>query len=272
MIHNELYFWIFFSIIVAILFYVDLYVTEHREGKAKLKSSIIWSAVWIMTALVFNLLIFIFLEDGHKRAIEFLAGYLIEKSLSVDNLFVFIMIFQVMGVKEENQPHILKWGILSAIVMRIIFILAGVAIIEIFHPVIYIFALLLIYAAYKMAFGKEEKIDLENNRIIKYLSKHFNVAKDYYGKNFFLKIEGKFFITYTFITLVLIESSDLIFAIDSIPAVIAITKDTFIIITSNIFAILGLRALYFALAGIIELFAYLKYGVAFILFYVGIKM
>lgn len=254
------------------MFYIDLYATSHRHGKLKIKASLIWSAVWITAALCFNLLIFIFMENGKQKALEFLAGYLIEKSLSVDNLFVFLMIFSVMNVKEENQPHVLKWGILSAIVMRIIFILAGVALIHYFHPIIYVFGLLLFYAAYKMAFGGEQKIDYENNPLIKFVTKKFKLLKRYEGDRFFVIRGRKIFLTPLFLTFLLIESSDLVFAIDSIPAVIAITQDPFIVITSNIFAILGLRALYFALAGIVDLFIYLKYGVAIILAYVGVKM
>ena len=270
--HNHFIFWIVFVVLISVMFYIDLYVTDHRKGNITIKSSLIWSGVWISLALFFNLFILLFLEDGKQKAVEFLAGYLIEKSLSVDNLFVFIMIFNVMSIKPEHQPHVLKWGILSAIVMRIIFIFSGVALIHIFHPIIYIFGLLLFYAAYKMAFGEEQKIDLDSNPIIKFVSKRFNILTVFEGKEFFVKIDSKTFITATFITLLLIESADLVFAIDSIPAVIAITHDPFIIITSNIFAILGLRALYFALAGIVDLFVYLKYGVAIILAYVGVKM
>lgn len=254
------------------MFYIDLYVTDHRKGKISIKSSLIWSGIWIFTALCFNLFILFFHEDGHHKAIEFLAGYLIEKSLSVDNLFVFLMIFSVMNVKEMHQPHVLKWGIISAIVMRIFFILAGVWLIEIFHPIIYVFGLLLFYAAYKMAFGGNEKIDYDSNPIIKFFTKTFRVLTKYEGGKFFVKRNNKIYLTSLFLTLLLIESSDLVFAIDSIPAVIAITRDPFIVITSNIFAILGLRALYFALAGIVDLFVYLKYGVAIILAYVGVKM
>ncbi len=251
---------------------VDLYVTDHRRGKITLKASLIWSGIWIVTALVFNIFLYFYLEDGHQKAIEFLTGYIIEKSLSVDNLFVFLMIFSVMNVKAEHQPHILKWGILGAIFFRIIFILAGVALINIFHPIIYVFGALLIYAAYKMAFGSDEKIDVENNWLIRIFVKYFKLKTDYDGRKFFIKENGKTYITTMFLTLLLIESSDIVFAIDSIPAIIAITHDTFIIISSNIFAILGLRALYFALAGLVDLFKYLKYGVALLLFYVGIKM
>ena len=239
---------------------------------SSIKSSLKWSGVWIATALFFNLLILIFMENGHQKAIEFLAGYLIEKSLSVDNLFVFLMIFNVMNIKEENQPHVLKWGILSAIVMRVLFILAGVALIKYFHPIIYIFGLMLMYASYKMAFGGETKIDYEKNPIIKFTTKRFRMITDTSEGKLFIKQNAKYFITPLFLTFLLIESSDLIFAVDSIPAVIAITHDPFIVITSNIFAVLGLRALYFALVGIVDLFIYLKYGVAIILAYVGIKM
>ncbi|MFZ1517174.1 MAG: TerC/Alx family metal homeostasis membrane protein, partial [Ignavibacteriaceae bacterium] len=228
--------------------------------------------VWILTALLFNLFLYIYLEDGHQKSIEFLTGYVIEKSLSVDNLFVFLMIFSVMDIKPENQPHILKWGILSAIVFRIVFIFAGVALINLFHPIIYVFAIILLLAAYKMAFGGEQKIDVENNWLIKLSRKYFKLNTAYEGKKFFLKIDKKTYITTTFLTLLLIESSDIVFAVDSIPAIIAITNDTFIIISSNIFAILGLRALYFALSGLVDLFVYLKFGVSIILFYVGIKM
>lgn len=251
---------------------IDLYVTDHRRGKITLKASLIWSGVWIITALLFNVFLYFYLEQGHQKAIEFLTGYIIEKSLSVDNLFVFLMIFSVMNVKPEHQPHILKWGILGAIFFRIVFILAGVALINLFHPIIYIFGALLLYAAYKMAFGGDEKIDIENNWLIKIFIKYFKLKPDYEGKKFFIKENGKRYITTMFLTLLLIESSDIVFAIDSIPAIIAITHDTFIIISSNIFAILGLRALYFALAGLVDLCKYLKYGVALLLFYVGIKM
>ncbi len=254
------------------MLFIDLYVTDHRRGKITLKASLIWSGVWIVTALLFNVFLYFYLEDGHQKALEFITGYIIEKSLSVDNLFVFLMIFSVMGVKSENQPHILKWGILSAIVFRIIFIFAGVALINIFHPIIYFFGIILLFAAYKMAFGGDQKIDVEHNWMIRLAKKYFKLNTTYDGKKFFIKIDKKIYITTTFLTLLLIESSDIVFAVDSIPAIIAITKDAFIIISSNIFAILGLRALYFALAGLVDLFVYLKYGVAIILFYVGIKM
>ncbi|HMU41673.1 MAG TPA: TerC/Alx family metal homeostasis membrane protein [Ignavibacteriaceae bacterium] len=269
---TEYTFWFIFSTVIGVMLFIDLYVTDHRHGKISLKASLIWSGVWILTALLFNLFLYFYLENGHQKALEFLTGYLIEKSLSVDNLFVFLMIFSVMNIKPENQPHILKWGILSAIVFRIIFIFAGVALINLFHPIIYFFAVILLFAAYKMAFGNEQKIDVDHNWLIKTARKYFKLNTSYAGKRFFIRQDKKTYITTTFLTLLLIESSDIVFAVDSIPAIIAITKDTFIIISSNIFAILGLRALYFALAGLVDLFIYLKFGVAIILFYVGIKM
>ncbi|MCL4549896.1 MAG: TerC/Alx family metal homeostasis membrane protein [Bacteroidetes bacterium] len=270
--HNHFIFWIIFSVIIAVMFYIDLYVTAHRKGKVGLKASLMWSGVWIASALLFNLLILIFLDDGHVKAIEFLAGYLIEKSLSVDNLFVFLMIFSAMGIKEEHQPHVLKWGIISAIALRILFILGGIALITFFHPIIYFFGALLLYASYKMAFGKDGQIDLKKNPVVRFASKYFNIVTDYSGSKFFTKRNGKIVFTQLFLAFLLVESADIVFAVDSIPAVIAITRDPFIVITSNIFAILGLRALYFALAALVDIFVYLKYGVAVILAYVGVKM
>jgi tellurite resistance protein TerC len=267
-VERELTDWIVFWGVVALLFYIDLYVSEHRTGRITLKASLIWSAVWIAASLLFNL--FLYFDLGKQKAIEFLTGYLIEKSLSVDNLFVFLLIFDVMNVKPENQPHVLKWGILSAIVFRIVFIVAGVGLINLFEPIIYVFALILLYAAYKMAFGGEQKIDVKHNWLVRLASRYLNFAPEYEGKKFFISKGGKRLATTMFLTFLLIESSDIVFAVDSIPAIIA--KDEFIIISSNIFAILGLRALYFALAGIVDLFIYLKYGVAIILFYVGMKM
>lgn len=269
---DDLSFWIIFVVIALSIFVVDIYVTDNRKGKIKLKNSLIWSGIWIGTALFFCLLIFFFKVDGHKQALDFLTGYIIEESLSVDNLFVFLIIFRMMGISETNQPHILKWGILSAVAMRIVFILAGVALLKIFHPIIYIFGFILLYAAYKMIRSSEIQIDLDNNFLIKFVQKRFNILTKYEGKKFFIKQNGKLFITHLFLTLLLVESADLIFAIDSIPAVLAITHNPFVVITSNIFAVMGLRTLYFALSGLADLFVYLKYGIALILFYIGVKM
>jgi tellurite resistance protein TerC len=269
---SELTLWIVFWITVVILFFIDLYVTGHRHGKISLKASIIWSSVWICTALLFNVLLYFYLKDGTEKSLQFLTGYLIEKSLSVDNLFVFLMIFKVMNVHPINQPQVLKWGIIGAIIFRIIFIYAGVELINLFHPIIYVFAFILLYGAYKMAFAGEYKVNVNKNLLVRLFKKYFNVIPGYCGNHFFVRKDGKTYATALFIPLLLIESIDIVFALDSIPAIIAITTDKFIIITSNIFAILGLRALYFALEGIVDLFVYLKYGIALILCYVGIKM
>ena len=269
---SELTFWIVFVCIAVTIIIVDLYATEHRSGKIGLKRSLIWSGVWIATALLFNAAIYFFAEQGHQKGLEFITGYLIEYSLSVDNLFVFLLIFSVMNVPHHSQPHVLKWGILSAIIFRIIFILAGVGLMNLFHPVIYLFGLILFFASYKMAFGGEQQIDYEKNIFIKFIKKFFNLLPDYNGNKFFVKRGNKIFITSLFLTFVVIETSDIIFAVDSIPAVIAITRDPFVIITSNIFAILGLRSLYFSLSGLVNMFHYLKYGVAVILSFVGVKM
>jgi len=265
-------FWFIFSVLICLMLFIDIYVTDHRKSQITLRQSIIWSGIWIGVALLFNLLILLYIDNGKVLAIQFLSAYLVEKSLSVDNLFVFLMIFEVMNITEKNQPHILKWGIITAIVMRIVFILIGLSLINLFHPIIYFFAALLMYAAYKMAFKSDKKIDPDSYKIIKFLKAKYNYISPYDGKKFFEKINNKIHITPLLIALLLIEISDLIFAIDSIPAVLAISKEPFIAITSNIFAILGLRALYFALSGIAQKFYLLKYGVSIILFYIGIKM
>lgn len=269
-------FWIIFAVLVGIMFYIDLYVTDHEHGEKSLKSATIWSAIWILVALLFNVALYFFYDQSHQSAFEFLAGYLIEKSLSIDNLFVFVMIFSTLSISKRNQPHILKWGILSAIVFRIIFIFLGVNLIEHFKFTIVIFGLILLYASYKMLAEalskKEKKMDLDKNVLIKYVKKHFNLVTDYHGEKFFTRIDKKTYITPLFLAFLLIESADIVFAVDSIPAVLAITHDPFIVITSNIFAILGLRALYFVLAGMLSKFEYLKIGVSVLLFYVAIKM
>jgi tellurite resistance protein TerC len=271
-------FWIIFAILVGGMLYIDLYVTDHSHHERSLKGSVIWSLIWIGVALAFNASLYIFLDDiGHKESMQFLACYLVEKSLSVDNLFVFIMIFQALNISKLNQPHILKWGILGAIVFRVIFILFGVTLIEHFKPIMYVFGAILLYAAYKMlkdAISRDEEqvFDLDKSRIIRFINKRFRIDTAYTGRKFFTKIDGKIALTPLFVALIVIEAADIVFAVDSIPAVLAISQDPFILITSNVMAILGLRALYFVLAGMLGLFKYLKHGVAFILFFVGIKM
>jgi tellurite resistance protein TerC len=209
---------------------------------------------------------------GEVKALEFLTGYVIEKSLSIDNLFVFIMIFTYFNVEPKYQHKILFWGILGALIMRAIFIFAGVALINKFHWIIYIFGAFLIFTGIKMLFHKDEKIDPEKNPLVRLFKRFMPVTATSHGDKFFVKIGLKTFATPLFVVLLLVEFTDLIFAVDSIPAILAITNDTFIIFTSNVFAILGLRALYFALAGITQYFHYLKYGLSAVLVFVGVKM
>jgi len=249
-----------------------MYVTDHRKGEIKVKAALKWTSMWIGVAIIYSSIIYFSLPDGYDKAFEFITGYIIEYSLSVDNLFVFIMIFSVMGISQKNQPRILKWGILGAVILRITFILLGVGILHAFHFMIYVFGAILIFTAYKMFSSSDEKIEPEHNIFVKLASKLFKIKTDHDSDHFFVKEKGILYATVAFITLLLIESTDVVFAIDSIPAVLAITQDSFIAITSNLFAILGLRSLFFALAGVLNLFRYLKYGISFILFFIGIKM
>jgi tellurite resistance protein TerC len=249
-----------------------MYVTDHRKGKIKVRTALTWTAVWITTALLFSSAIYMYYPEGKTRAFEFITGYLIEYSLSVDNLFVFILIFTMMGIKEKNQPRILKWGIIGAVVLRILFIVAGVELIKAFHFMIYLLGAVLVFTAIKMFASKEEEIHPDHNLFVKIAKKLFKIKTDVGSDHFFIKENGQLYATVAFITVVLLESTDLVFAVDSIPAVLAITQDSFIAITSNLFAILGLRSLFFALAGILNLFRYLKFGISFILLFIGVKM
>lgn len=267
---ESIYYWIGFLIFVFIMLAIDLGLFHRKSHEVKIKEALIWSAVWISLALIFNYFVYVFL--GKDKALEFLAGYLIEKSLSVDNLFVFIMLFTFFDVDPKYQHKILFWGILGALVMRAIFIFAGVALLNNFHWLIYIFGGFLVFTGVKMALPGDDTIHPEKNPFVRFFRKIFPVTTELHGSNFFVKINAKYYATPLFITLIVVEFTDLIFAVDSIPAILAISHDTFIIFTSNVFAILGLRALYFALAGITKYFTYLKYGLAVILSFVGVKM
>ena len=262
--------WVCFIGFVLFMLVLDLGVFHRKSHEIKIKEALIWSAVWISLALIFNYGIYVFL--GKEKAIEFLTGYIVEKSLSVDNLFVFIMLFTYFKVDVKHQHKVLFWGILGALVMRAIFIFAGVALINKFHWIIYIFGALLIFTGIKMLFHKEENIDPDRNPLVKLFKKIFPVTEKEHGDKFFVRLNGRTVATPLFIVLLMVEFTDLIFAVDSIPAILAITNDTFIIFSSNVFAILGLRALYFALTGITKYFYYLKYGLSAILVFVGIKM
>ncbi len=266
----DAYVWAGFIAFVILLLAVDLGVFHRKSHEVKIKEALIWSAVWISLALIFNYGIYFFL--GKEKALEFLTGYLIEKSLSVDNLFVFIMLFKFFNVQPKYQHKVLFWGIMGALIMRAIFIFAGVALISKFHWVIYIFGAFLVFTGIKMLFHKDEKLAPDKNPLVKLFKKFFPVSEQMHGGNFFVKINSKTVATPLFIVLLVVEFTDLIFAVDSIPAILAISNDAFIIFTSNVFAILGLRALYFALAGITKYFHYLKYGLSAILVFVGVKM
>jgi tellurite resistance protein TerC len=265
-----IYVWIGFLAFVLLMLALDLGVFHRKSHEVKIKEALIWSVVWISMAMVFNYGIYVFM--GEVKAMEFLTGYVIEKSLSIDNLFVFIMIFSYFNVDKKYQHKVLFWGILGALIMRSIFIFAGVALINKFHWIIYIFGAFLIFTGVKMLFQKDEKMDPNKNPLVKLFKRFYPVTDTMHGDRFFVKINAKTFATPLFVVLLLVEFTDLIFAVDSIPAIMAITSDPFIIFTSNVFAILGLRALYFALAGITQYFHYIKYGLSAILVFVGLKM
>ncbi|MBK7133373.1 MAG: TerC family protein [Bacteroidales bacterium] len=266
----SIYFWIGFHLFIFFMLALDLGVFHKKTHKVPVKEALIWSAVWISLALLFNL--FVLFEFGKTKALEFLTGYVIEYSLSVDNIFVFILIFSYFAVKGEYQHKILFWGILGALIMRGIFIFAGVALINRFHWIVIIFGGFLVYSGIAMLFQKETAVDPDKNAIVKFFRKFLPVTDTIHGNKLFVRQNKKIYATPLFLVLLVIESSDLIFAVDSIPAILAISKDSFIVYTSNIFAIMGLRSLYFAVSGIMGLFRYLKVGLAFVLTFVGLKM
>lgn len=285
-------YWIIFIATFVVVFFIDLYVSDHRNGPVKVKTALRWTAVWISIALLFGASLFFFFPQNdfstvntrHIMGIKFISGYLTEYSLSVDNLFIFIMIFSMMGVSEKNQPKLLHLGILLSIVLRILFILVGMELVQQFHWIMYIFGAILIWTAYKMAFtNDEEQVDPKNNFLYKFASKIFPIDHDEHASHFFSKKNGKIYITQLFLVFLVIGSTDVLFAIDSIPAIIGVIKEgvskvltaqeeNFIAITSNVFAVMGLISLFFALKGIMGMFRYLKHGVSFILFFIGFKM
>lgn len=267
---SPVFLWVGFFVFVAVMLCLDLFVFHKDAHEVKFREAVLFSVFWIGLALLFNVGIYFYL--GHQKALEFLTGYVIEKSLSVDNLFVFIMLFSFFQIKGKYQHKILFWGIMGAIVIRGIFIFAGVALIQQFAWIIYVFGAFLIITGLKMAFQKEAEVHPENNPAIKLIQKFIPITHDHEDGKFFLKKNGRWTATTLFVVLVTVETTDIVFAVDSIPAILAISHDPFIVFTSNIFAILGLRALYFALAGMMQMFHYLKYGLAAILVFVGAKM
>ncbi len=267
---HHLYLWILFWVVVITALGLDLFILNKHKGHVSIKDASVMVAAWVTLAMCFGGVIWF--ASGMQSALEFFTGYVIEYSLSIDNMFVFIMIFTYFAIAKDHQPKVLLWGILGAVVMRFIFIFIGVQLITRFTFMIYIFGAILIYTAIKMLVGKEEQIDPSKNPVLKLFKKILPINEKINNGNFFYRENGKLFATTLLATVVVIEASDLVFAVDSIPAVLAVTQDTFIVYTSNIFAIIGLRSLYFLLSGMANKFEYLKYGIAAVLAFVGAKM
>ena len=270
MTSDSLFLWVFFNVFVLGMLALDLLVFHRKAHAVSLREALVWSCVWVSLALLFGLGVY-FVRGGEK-ALEFLTGYVIEWSLSVDNLFVFLVIFSYFGVSPIYQHRVLFWGILGALVLRAIFIATGTALLTNFHWMIYVFGGFLIFTGIKLLFAGEEKIEPEKNPAVRLVRRFMNVTPDYHGQQFFIRKDGRLWATPLLLVLIVVETTDVIFAVDSIPAIFAITLDPFIVYTSNVFAILGLRALFFLLAGVMEMFRYLKVGLSFVLCFVGIKM
>lgn len=267
---HSLLLWTIFNVFIVIMLVIDLVVFHKEEHEETIKEALIWTGVWIALALIFG--IFVYYYMGAQTALDYYTGYLIEKSLSVDNIFVFLLVFSYFKVPPKYQHRVLFWGIFGALVMRLIFIFVGVALLEQFDWIIYVFGAFLVYTGIKLAFEKDKEVHPEKNPLLKLTRKIFPTVKTYYGSKFFVRKMGKLVATPLFVVLIVIETTDLVFALDSIPAILAITRDEFIVYSSNAFAILGLRALYFAVSGIMRLFHYLHYGLSLILVFVGVKM
>ena len=249
---------------------LDLFIFHPKARSVGFKEALLWSGIWVSLALIFCVGMYLF--QGSEPALNFLTGYIIEKALSIDNLFVFLMIFSAFQVPSDYLHKVLLWGVLGALVMRAIFIFTGIVLIEKFYWITYLFGIFLIVAGIKLALKNENEIRPENNIAIRMLRKVFPITKTFEGGQFFVKKEGRYWATPLFLVLIAIETTDIIFALDSVPAILAITTDPFIVYTSNVFAILGLRALYFALAPLIQMFRYLHYGLALLLVFIGSKM
>jgi len=266
---NVLIFWILFNLFVLAMLGVDLGVF-HRPGHTiKFREALAWSVLWIALAAAFAVLLLFW--RGRTASLEFVTGYVIELSLSVDNLFVFLLIFRYFKVPSQHQHHVLFWGILGALVMRGIFIVMGVGLIRRFHWIVYLFGALLLYSGAKLLRQDEVDIDPEKNPVLRLFRRWIPVTREYHGDRFFVRLP-RLYATPLVVVLLVVETTDLLFAVDSIPAVLAITLNAFIVYTSNVFAILGLRSMYFALAGMMEIFHYLHYGLSVVLMFVGAKM
>ncbi len=268
-----LYFWILFNLFALGMLVLDLVVFQRRRGVMRSREALAWSAMWIGLAAAFAGLLFFW--QGRQVALEFVTGYVLELSLSVDNLFIFLVIFRYFSVPEQHQRSVLFWGIIGALLMRGIFILAGVGLIERFHWVLYLFGALLIYSGIRLGFSGEHQVDPVKNPAVRALRRLMPVTDDFQGGRFLVrgwKGNPGLHATPLLVVLAVIETTDLLFAVDSIPAVLAVTLNAFIVYTSNVFAILGLRSMYFAVSGLMKLFRFLHTGLAVVLVLVGVKM
>jgi tellurite resistance protein TerC len=262
--------WLTFNLFVLAAIALDLGVFHRRPHKMETREAITWTLVWVGLSLGFGLGVMYF--SGEQRGLEFFTGYVIEKALSVDNLFLFLVIFRAFAVDEKIQHRVLEWGILGALVMRGVMIAAGAGLIERFSWVLYVFGAFLVFAGLHMLFAKKAEMHPEENRISRFARRHLRVTKEYTGSKFFVRNGGKLFATPLFVVLLIVEITDITMAVDSIPAIFGITRDPFIVYTSNVFAILGLRAMYFLLAGVLGKLRYLTAGLSFVLAFIGAKM
>jgi tellurite resistance protein TerC len=276
----SIWLWVGFNLFVLAMLALDLGVFHRKSHAVSGKEALTWSLVWISLSLVFNAIIYFFWDrmmpqstyTNTEAALAFFTGYLIEKSLSVDNIFVFILIFSFFGVPAAYQHRVLFWGILGALLMRGALIAVGAALLEQFHWIIYVFGAFLIFTGIRMALHREEEIHPDQNPVVKFFKKLMPVTEQFEKDKFFIRRAGKILATPLFLVLLIVESTDLVFAVDSIPAIFAVTREPFIVYTSNVFAILGLRALYFLLANVMDKFQYLKLGLSAVLTFIGIKM
>src|SRR5437016_8387882 len=277
-IANSALAWVGFCIFIVVMLAIDLGVFNRRPHEIGYKNASLWSAVWITLAAVFAALLFgplgwqLFGPARHQKALEFLTGYLIELSLSVDNLFVFLLIFSYFKVPPKYQHRVLYWGVLGALIMRVTMILAGTELINRFHWVIYVLGGFLVYTSVRMFREGEAEIEPENSLVVRFVTRYVPITKEYERRKFFTVIDGKRVGTLLLLVLIVVEVTDLVFAVDSIPAIFGVTTDRFIVYTSNVFAILGLRTFYFLLAGVVEKFHYLKLGLGVVLGFIGVKM
>jgi tellurite resistance protein TerC len=262
--------WIGFNLFVLVAIALDLYVFHRRPHKIELREALLWSITWIGLSVLFG--VGILRYSGHQPALEFFTGYVIEKALSVDNLFIFLIIFRTFAVELKLQHRVLAWGILGALVMRGALIAVGAELIEHYSWVLYVFGAFLLYAGARMFFTKKKNIRPEQNYVFRFAQKHLRVSREYHGQRFFARQTGRWLATPLFLALLIVEITDVTFAMDSIPAVFGITHDPFIVYTSNVFAILGLRAVYFLLAGVLDRLRYLDAGLGGVLTFVGAKM